>query len=100
MGAATIKIQGENAFVRVDSCEHHVCPEGDVNLLIPIGVQGDPGQMTLLQFTTLMNAYNAALQSFQTNEDAFNALGADKEFLYEQGSPEAQQGVKGVTYAP
>lgn len=99
MGAATVHIQGENAFVRVDTCEHHVCPEGDVRLVIPIGVPGDPGQMTLAQFTTLANQYNAALQSFLSNEDAFNALGVGKEFVYAQGSPEAPQGVKGVTYA-
>ncbi len=70
MGAATIKIEGENAFVRVDSCEHHVCPEGDVNLIIPIGVPGDSGLVTLAQFTALMQLYNATLPSYASEEEA------------------------------
>jgi len=63
-------------------------------------VDSGPGQISLAQFTVLMNTYNATLLPFLTNEDAFNALGAEKEFIYAQGSPEAQQGVKGITYAP
>jgi hypothetical protein len=93
-------IQSENAFVIVEECDFRVRVQDDTMLIIPIGVQGDPGTMTLAQFTALANQYNAALQSFQTNEDAFNALGADMEFIYAQGSPEAPQGVKGITYAP
>lgn len=73
-------------------------------------VDGGPGQMSLAQFTVLMNAYNAALPEFLTNADAFagidpdgnptTALGAGKEFIYAQGSPEAPQGIKAITYAP
>lgn len=96
----TIKIEGENAFVTVVGCDYNVCPEGDVNLLIPVGVQGEPGLVTLAQFTALQNAYNAALLPFLTNELAFNTLGSGKEFIYAQGSPEAPQGIKAITYAP
>ena len=63
-------------------------------------VDGGPGQMNLAQFTALMNAYNAALLPFLTNELAFNTLGSGKEFVYAQGSPEAPQGIKAITYAP
>lgn len=101
MGAdTTIRIEGDNAFVTVSDCDYNVCPEGDINLLIPIGVPGDSGLVTLAQFTALANLYNAALLSFLTNEDAFTALGAGKEFVFAQGSTEAPQGVKAITYAP
>lgn len=106
----TIKIEGENAFLTVGGCDYNVCPEGDVNLLIPVGVQGEPGLVTLAQFTALANAYNAALPEFLTNADAFvgidpdgnptTALGAGKEFIYAQGSTEAPQGIKAITYTP
>jgi hypothetical protein len=96
----TIRIEGENAFLTVSDCDYNVCPEGDVSLLIPIGVPGDSGLVTLAQFTALANLYNAALLPFLTNEDAFNALGAGKEFIFAQGSTEAPQGVKAITYTP
>ena len=63
-------------------------------------VDGGPGQMSLAQFTVLMNAYNAALQSFVSNDAAFAALGAGKEYLAAQGSFEASQGAKMVSYTP
>lgn len=110
MGFATIKIEGENAFIRVDEREARVCPDGDVKIIVPVGVQGDSGLVTLSQFTALMNAYNAALPAFLTNSDAFSgidpdgnpttALGAGKEFVYAEGSTEAQQGLKAITYTP
>lgn len=96
----TIRIEGDNAFVTVSDCDYNVCSEGDINLLIPIGVPGDSGLVTIAQFTALANLYNAALLSFLTNEDAFTALGAGKEFVFAQGSTEAPQGVKAITYAP
>lgn len=43
MGFATIKIEGENAFIRVDEREARVCPDGDVKIIVPVGVQGAPG---------------------------------------------------------
>jgi len=101
MGAdTTIRIEGGNAFLTVSDCDYKVCPEGDVNLLIPIGVPGDSGLVTLAQFTALANLYNASLLPFLTNEAAFNALGAGKEFVFAQGSTEAPQGVKAITYTP
>lgn len=77
-------------------------PTVKVNGGVCVSVAVYPGgaSMTLAQFTVLANAYNAALQSFLTNEAAHTALGAGKEFIYAQGSPEAPQGIKGITYAP
>jgi len=64
------------------------------------GEQGTPGVTTIAQFTVLMNEYNAALNSYLTNEEAFNALGVGKEYLYQSGSMEGQQGTKMITYTP
>lgn len=64
------------------------------------GEQGTPGVTTLAQFTSLMNEYNAALTSYLTNEAAFTALGVGKEYLYQSGSTEGQQGTKMITYTP
>lgn len=67
----SIEIQGENAFVTVDEFEYtitqddtgyRVSPQDDTQLIIPIGVQGNPGLVTLLQFTNLMDAYLASLE--------------------------------------
>lgn len=98
--SAFIMIEGENSFVTVSDCDYNFCQEGNVNLLVPIGVPGDSGLVTLAQFTALANLYNAALLPFLTNEDAFTALGAGKEFVFAQGSTEAPQGVKAITYTP
>lgn len=90
------------------------CPTPTVKIggrvCVSVAVYQGSGNMVLAQFTVLMNAYNAALPEFLTNEDAFNgvdpdgnpttALGAGKEFIFAQGSPEAPQGVKAITYTP
>lgn len=100
MGSATIEIQGENAFVRVDSCEYKVCPEGEVKLIIPVGVQGDSGLATLAQFVVLQNLYNATLLPFTSNAVAFAILGAGKEYIAGPGNFEIAQGAKMITYTP
>ena len=87
-------------------------PTVKVNEGVCVSVAVYPGgaAMTLAQFTVLANAYNAALPEFLTNSDAFSgvspdgsptaALGAGKEFVFAQGSTEAPQGVKAITYTP
>lgn len=83
MGSGIVTIQKEAAIVMVEDSCHRVCPTGDTRLLIPVGVQGDPGQMTLAQFTVLMNAYNAALPSYPSEEAAaLGGLVSGDEFIW------------------
>lgn len=57
-------------------------------------------KMTQAQFNVFMAAYNASLVGYTSNQEAFNALGAGKEYKAAQGNTEAAQGTKMITYTP
>ena len=79
-------------------CTHGI--QDEVKIIVPVGVQGDSGLVTLIQFTTLQNAYNAALLPFTSNAAAFAILGAGKDYVAGPGNVEIAQGAKMITYTP
>lgn len=94
-----IEINGQNAFIRVNTDKFNVCPEGDVRIIVPVGIPGGGGT-TYADFIGFMATYNAALLPFLTNQAAFNSLGLGKEYIAGQGNTEAAQGTKMITYTP
>ena len=80
---AILDIKQENAFVMVDECDFRVRVQDDTRLIIPIGIPGDPGTMTLAQFTALMVQYNAALPRYPNEEAAaLDGLVSGDEFIW------------------
>jgi len=71
--ATEIEIFGEDAVFLIDDSDACLCPDGDLSLFIPIGVQGDPGLVTLAMFSAFMVQYLNALPRFRSVEVATGA---------------------------
>lgn len=81
-----IEVKGQNAFVRADTNLYNVCPDGEVRIIVPVGIQGPAGgtsAMNLVQFTVLMKQYNASLLKFPDEASARGAgLVSGDEFIW------------------
>ena len=68
-----IQISGENAVFLIEDGAACFCPEGELSLYVPFGVQGDPGLVTLAMFSAFMVQYLNALPRFRSVEVATGA---------------------------